>query len=105
MQSRKGIRNMKFLKFFLPNLTIALSVGLVVLLYLDNRNPMMGLLYGKPFMVYGAVLAVCGICVSVMAYISWRKEKSARGRNSGGRFDIGAKKNSREDAPSHDVQG
>lgn len=87
---------MKFLKFFLPNLTIAMSVGLVILLYLDNRNPMMGFLYGKPFMIYGAVLAFCSILVSVMYYVSWCKEKNSKAKNNVGKFDKKEKKNCQE---------
>ena len=69
---------MKFLKSFLPNLTIVLSIALVILLYLDNRNPMMGFLYGKPFMLLGVSLALCSISVSILYYVSWQKEKNSR---------------------------
>lgn len=82
---------MKFLKSFLPNLTIALSVALVVLIYLDNRNPMMGFLYGKPFAIFSILLAACSIAVSIMSYISWYKEKNSQKRNSVGKFEKGAK--------------
>ncbi len=82
---------MKFLKSFLPNLTIALSVALVVLIYLDNRNPMMGFLYGKPFAIFSILLAACSIAVSVMSYISWYKERASHKRSCVGKFEKGAK--------------
>lgn len=82
---------MKFLKSFLPNLTIALSAALVVLIYLDNRNPMMGFLYGKPFALLGIALALCSICVSVLFYISWQKEKNYQKRSPAGKYEKGTK--------------
>ncbi len=82
---------MKFLKSFLPNFTIALSIALVVLLYLDNRNPMMGFLYGKPFVLLGCALALCSISVSILYYISWQKEKSSKKKSSAGKFEKGVR--------------
>lgn len=82
---------MKFLKFFLPNFTIVLSIALVTLLYLDNRNPMMGFLYGKPFVLLGGALAICSISVSIMFYISWQKEKKFNKSSTAGKFEKGAK--------------
>lgn len=82
---------MKFLKSFLPNFTIVLSIALVVLLYLDNRNPMMGFLYGKPFVLLGVTLAICSISVSIMYYISWQKERSSKKNSSTGKFEKGAR--------------
>lgn len=82
---------MKFLKSFLPNFTIVLSIALVILLYLDNRNPMMGFLYGKPFVLLGGTLAICSISVSILYYISWQKEKNFKEKSSAGRFEKGAR--------------
>lgn len=82
---------MKFLKSFLPNFTIVLSIALVVLLYLDNRNPMMGFLYGKPFVLFGVTLAICSISISVMSYISWQKEKNFKKKASAGKFEKGTR--------------
>ncbi len=66
---------MRFLKGFLPNLTIVLSIALAVLVYLDGRNPMMGFLYGIPFQVLVGVQILCAIASGVMLYIAWRKEE------------------------------
>lgn len=90
---------MKFLKSFLPNLTIVLSIALVILLYLDNRNPMMGFLYGKPFMLLGVSLALCSISVSILYYVSWQKEKNSR-KSSAGKFEKGAKQLRRQEFAS-----
>ncbi len=73
---------MRFLKSILPNLTIVLAISLVVLLYLDNRNPMMGFLYGKPFIILGTTFALCSICVSIMYYVSQRKEHNPKTKAS-----------------------
>ena len=81
---------MRFLKSFLPNFNIVLSIALVILLYLDNRNPMMGFLYGKPFVLLGVTLAISNISVSVMNYISWQKEKSFK-KSAAGKFEKGAR--------------
>lgn len=86
---------MKFLKSFLPNFTIVLSIALVILLYLDNRNPMMGFLYGKPFVLLGVTLAICSISVSILYYISWQKERSSK-KSSAGKFEKGAKQPRRQ---------
>ena len=43
---------MRFLRGILPNISLALSVCLVVVVYLDRRNPMMGFLIGAPFFAY-----------------------------------------------------
>ena len=90
---------MKFLKSFLPNFTIVLSIALVVLLYLDNRNPMMGFLYGKPFVLLGASLAICSISVSIMYYISWQKEKNFKKSSSVGKYEKGAKQSQQQTKP------
>ena len=43
---------MRFLRGILPNISLALSVCLVVVVYVDRRNPMMGFLIGAPFFIY-----------------------------------------------------
>lgn len=67
---------MKFLHAALPNLTIALNVALMVVIYLDRRNPMMGFLVGAPFMVLAACCCICSIATGVVLYASWRKAKN-----------------------------
>jgi len=64
---------MRFWKGFLPNLTIALALVLLTVMFFDNRNPMMGFLDGGPFLVLVIANCVCAIATSVVMYIDWRK--------------------------------
>ena len=66
---------MRFLKGFLPNVTIVLAVALMIVLYLDNRNPMMGFVIGWPFQTLVILNFVCATATAITLYISWRKEK------------------------------
>ena len=65
---------MKFLRGFLPNLTIALNVALLIVIYLDLRNPMMGFLVGTPFLVMAGASCVCSVATAVLLYGDWRKK-------------------------------
>ncbi len=66
---------MKFWKAALPNLTIALNVVLMIAVYLDMRNPMMGFLSGRPFVTLAACSCICSIATAVVLYADWRKTK------------------------------
>lgn len=68
---------MKFLRAMLPNLTIALNISLLVIVYLDQRNPMMGFLMGTPFLTLSALCGVSSIVTAAVLYGDWRKS----GRN------------------------
>lgn len=67
---------MRFLKGFLPNLSIALNISLLVVLYLDRRNPMMGFLMGAPFLVLTAAACLCATATAVVLYREWRKTEN-----------------------------
>ena len=69
---------MRFWKGFLPNLTIALNVALLIVFYLENRNPMMGYMIGAPFMILAISASVCAIASAVVLYAAWRKPKKKR---------------------------
>lgn len=71
---------MRFLRGFLPNLTIALNVSLLVIIYLDLRNPMMGFLSGTPFLVLSVLCVLCSIASAVLLYGDWRRVGSRKGR-------------------------
>ena len=65
---------MKFLKAVLPNLSIAMSLSLIVLVIVDNRNPFMGFLrspYAQILMIASALIA---ILTGIVLYASWRSE-------------------------------
>jgi len=65
----------RFFKAFLPNLTIALAISLLVIVILDNRNPMMGFLMGRQFMILAISTCVCAMLSAIVLYASWRNEK------------------------------
>lgn len=67
---------MRFFKGVLPHITIALNLSLLVIFYLDMRNPMMGFLVGTPFYTLGALACICSIAAAVVLYISWRKSSN-----------------------------
>ena len=69
---------MRFLRGILPNISIALSICLVVVVYLDRRNPMMGFLMGTPFFVLVCAVAAASIATAVTAYAQWRKPKKRK---------------------------
>ncbi len=56
---------MKFFKFILPHLAIAMLLGLIVLMILDGRNPLMNFLTGSAAKTY--MLIMCVICITVIA--------------------------------------
>lgn len=66
---------MRFLKGVLPNLSIALNVALLIVVYLDRRNPMMGFLVGAPFFVLAVVTGIASISTALVLYCDWRKKK------------------------------
>lgn len=66
---------MKFLKAALPNLAISLNLALMIVIYLDMRNPMMGFLIGPPFVALAASCCVCSIAAAVVLYGTYRAEK------------------------------
>ena len=66
---------MKFLKFVLPNDTTALNLALLVLVYLDMRNPMMGFLMGTTFWVFACICAVCSIISAITLFAFSRNNK------------------------------
>jgi len=66
---------MRILKAALPNLTISLNIALMIVIYLDMRNPMMGFLIGTPFITLAASCCICSIATAIVLYGSWRKMK------------------------------
>ena len=62
---------MRFLNAMLPNLTIALNLVLLIVMYLNSRNPMMGFLVGAPFLVLIIASCVCSIATAILLYAKW----------------------------------
>ncbi len=73
---------MRFWRAALPNLTIALNLALMIVIYLDMRNPMMGFLIGTPFVVLVASCCVCSIASAIVLYSSWRRMKQKNAAQS-----------------------
>ncbi len=69
---------MRFLKGALPNISIALTLALLVVVYLDRRNPMMGFLAGAPFLVLVLLTGAASVATSVVLYRSCRKPKKRK---------------------------
>ena len=69
---------MRFFRGVLPHISIALSICLIVVVYLDRRNPMMGFLMGAPFFVLACAVAVAAIATAVTLYAQWRKPKKRK---------------------------
>ena len=69
---------MRFFRGILPHISIALSICLVVIVYLDRRNPMMGFLMGMPFIILVGAVAVCSIATAITLYAQWRKPKKRK---------------------------
>lgn len=76
---------MKFLKAVLPNLTISLNLALMIVIYLDMRNPMMGFLIGTPFVVLAASCCVCSIATAVVLYSTYRIKSRRNGEDLTGK--------------------
>lgn len=72
---------MKFLRTILPNLSIALNIALMIVIYLDMRNPMMGFLIGAPFIVLTASCCICSIATAVVLYTAHRKSLRKKNQN------------------------
>ena len=67
---------MRFLNGVLPNLTIALNLVLLIVMYLNSRNPMMGFLVGAPFLVLIIASCVCSIATAILLYANWRNNNT-----------------------------
>ena len=67
---------MKLFHAVLPNLAISLNISLMIVIYLDMRNPMMGFLVGAPFVTLAASACICSIVSAIVLYGSYRKMKN-----------------------------
>ena len=67
---------MKLLKAVLPNVSLAFSVALAVVAYVDNRNPQMGFLRGTPAQVLIYLTVAFSVATALVLYGSWRRERS-----------------------------
>lgn len=75
---------MKLFRSVIPNLTIALNIALMIVIYLDMRNPKMGFLVGAPFVTLIVLCCGCSIASAVVLYATWRKRKNKKAEVSEG---------------------
>ena len=69
---------MKLFHSVIPNLTISLNLVLLIVIYLDMRNPMMGFLEDTPVHVLIIATAIVSLISAVTLYASYRKNKKAQ---------------------------
>lgn len=65
---------MRFIKGFLPHLSAALAIALLVVAILNEFNPRMGFLQGKPALTLIGLCCVCALICAVMLYLEQRKK-------------------------------
>ena len=66
---------MKLFHAVIPNLTISLNLVLLIIVYLDMRNPRMGFMEDTPFYVVVISAAVLSLISAVTLYGSYRKKQ------------------------------
>lgn len=64
---------MRFFQSVIPNLSISLNIAMLIVIYLDMRNPMMGFLRGTPYAVLVAATAICSVISAVGLIAQYRK--------------------------------
>ena len=69
---------MRFIRRTLPHMVIALNLAMMIVIYLDMRNPMMGFLAGGPFAVLAGACCVSSIVTAAVLYGRYRKEKARK---------------------------
>lgn len=65
---------MRFLRSFLPHLSLALALGLIVLVVLDNFNPMMAFLTSRPSKIFMLAVCLSSVVVSLICIVRDRHE-------------------------------
>lgn len=83
-----------FWRSFLPNLSISLNLAMVVVVYLDMRNPMMGFLEGWPFLILVMVAVLTSIATALVLYGDFRSGKYRHKRSKSRKKSREAEENS-----------
>ena len=65
---------MRFLRSFLPHLSLALALGLIVLVVLDNFNPMMAFLTSRPSKIFMLAVCLSSVVVSLICIVRDRRD-------------------------------
>ena len=66
---------MKLFHAVFPNLAISLNLVLLIVIYLDMRNPKMGFLADTPFYVLAIATAIASLISAVTLYAAYRKNR------------------------------
>ena len=66
---------MKLFHAVFPNLAISLNLVLLIVIYLDMRNPKMGFLEDTPFYVLAIAAAIVSLISAVTLYAAYRKNR------------------------------
>ena len=66
---------MKLFPAVFPNLAISLNLVLLIVIYLDMRNPKMGFLADTPFYVLAIATAITSLISAVTLYAAYRKNR------------------------------
>lgn len=66
---------MKLFHAVFPNLAISLNLVLLIVIYLDMRNPKMGFLADTPFYVLAIATAITSLISAVTLYAAYRKNR------------------------------
>lgn len=66
---------MKLFRALIPNLAICLNLVLLIVIYLDMRNPMMGFMEDTPFYTLAISAAIASLISAVTLYASYRKNQ------------------------------
>ena len=66
---------MKLLHSVIPNLTISMNMVMLIVVYLDMRNPKMGFMGDTPYYVLAVITAIVSLISAVTLYASYRKKQ------------------------------
>lgn len=66
---------MKLFHAVIPNLAVSMNLVMLIVIYLDMRNPKMGFLMDAPFYVLAISTAIVSLISAVTLYMSYRKKQ------------------------------
>ena len=69
---------MKLLNAVIPNLTVSLNLVMLIVVYLDMRNPKMGFMGDTPYYVLAISTAIVSLISAVTLYAAYRKKQKER---------------------------
>ena len=69
---------MKLFYSAIPNLAISMNIVMLIVVYLDMRNPKMGFMGDTPYYVLAIATAIVSLISAVTLFVSYRKNKKAQ---------------------------